>query len=274
VIPHAFAIGDIALWIIHWLLQKILDIVPLLSPMAESPSPPAWWFYHYSYFDWSYELRAGNIPSSTLIDRALAGLWLTLGDWIDEVGTYVRRKAQDYTRAVTGYVPSGFSTLSDWSGWLQNLIGSYVPGWTSSLAAGIDRLYWWLPVDIRSGLSTWSSLLRRATDDAIAWAHTQYDVFMQYAYGAYAYVLSTGETLKQWYNARHVLLDALAANPGAFLMSYLPADMQVLLGLTGALRDFHNNVWSRYRDILVNFVSNPFDWLYRRIETWVLDNLW
>jgi hypothetical protein len=270
-VSHAYALIDIASWTLHWIVQKILDIVPLVEPAPESSTPPSWWYKHYSYYDYVYALRTGNVPSSELCDRALRCLWLVLGDWVEEVGKWSRDEARSWTRVITGFVPSRYSNLAAWSGFLESVTGGWVPNWTTSLASGLARLWYLLPQSVRDGAASWPSLFAQARDDAISYIRSLYDVFTQYAYGAYYYVLTTGEELKQWYNGAHTLLDEFRVNPAAFIVARLGDTWSRLSSFDRDALIFYYNLWSLYAKTLAEFLADPLGWLYSRAERFLVE---
>jgi hypothetical protein len=272
--PHVYAITDIAVWILHWLYQYILDIAPLIAPVAESPSPPVWWWRFYGYFDWSNNLGSGSRPSSYLIELALSACWRLVGLWVEEVGAYVYAHSQEYVRLLTGHVPARWDNLSAWSTFLNAITGDYVPSWTSTLGAGLWFLYDRLPVEIRSTAASWSQLFGQIKADVQAWVAMVYNPFAERAQAAYDWFVYTGVALEAWYNLARGELDALRADPAGWITSHLGAAWPRLAAFESGPLTYLYNLWSRHSDDLSEFLHDPVGFLYDRVEAWVINHVW
>jgi hypothetical protein len=292
---HRYSIGQIAGWTLDGVWQWIRKEVPdwIIEPRHVSRGPPGWWGSVKTWGDWYYCVASDGHPQSCWFSNYIDACWKLLGKWIDEAADDVGDAVSGAVRSWVGYVQGGFSNFSDWIKWLQGLTGGYLPWWASSLADAADRLYWWLPAEIRQGYTSWSDLWEGIKASVRDWARARYDDAKAWADGAWQWVLNQGATLKGWYDAAGAWLDDFRQNASERVRGWLGTAWDWIVGfwndpygtITGTLGDswealktaardalpFWYNLWGSYADEIGAFWGDPLGYLYDRVEDFLSD---
>lgn len=279
---------QIAVWILHWTVQHLRYHMPYVSPWPENAGPPTWWYHFYSDWDWWRLIGSGNVPYITLIDMALRGSWQLIGLWVDEVGDWAVSSVRTTVREWIGYAASGMVTFSQWIWGISDLIGTYVPWWCTNLTNAADKLYAWLPYDVRTNVVTFYDKFVAWYNAANSWAATRFDDAKAWVANTAAWVVTWIEFLGSWYYAVGEWVTDFKANPGGTITGYLGTawswlddfhdnyyarvtgwlgdPWSKLMAFTGGALTFFYNLYALYAAEIGAFWADPLMWLYDRAE--------
>jgi hypothetical protein len=271
---HKRSIIYIAQTFIHWLWQKILVLVPLLSAGAESTDPPGWWRDFFSASTWRSGLDGNHRPYDWLVDIALEGCWRMLEVWTGEVGDYARTKAQDWTRALVGYAERGFDTIQRWLHDADTRLGTWLPWFANSAVHGLDWLCKKLPASIQSGWRTWEELWESIKQSVRDWALARYDEIRTWWYSTRSWIEDWLQRVATWYSAVHAFVDDWIGNWRTRILDWLGSEYRRLLEFCRGPLDFWYNLWSWYGSWLGTFLADPIRYLYDHAENWILEHIW
>jgi hypothetical protein len=270
---HRFDLGEIIAWILHGLWQTILDLIPLVDPWPESFTPPPWWTTWNSGSDWSAHLDWQNRPDSHLIECWIRGSWRNLGVWVEEVGAWARDSAKDGVRSWIGWARDGWDRFDDWIDSIGIRVGRWLPYWSESVIDGLNKVWDWLPFEIRHNWLSWGEIFDALVERARQWVRDAYAWLISQGWAAWLWVVAIGFAIRDWWDDARSTLDEFRANPGAFILSRLGTLWDRLRWFSDNALDFYVNLWSTHARDLVDFLADPPGWMYDRLEAY-LERLW
>jgi hypothetical protein len=273
---HSHAITDLIEWAWFGVIQWIKFVVPdyILTADYVGRLAPDWFGEVKRKSEWRGCTDKDGYPRECWFPLYFEAVALQLGLWIEELAPWARDAAVDLVRTFVGYVYGPYTTFSEWLSDIGNRVGAYIPFGAGSLADAIDIVWSFIPSDIRYGLITWALKFAQATDNAVNWALGYYDATVSYAYGAYYYVLTTGEAIKLWWEATHTWLDNFISDTYAVIRDALGETWHKLRLFAINRLDWVNDIYVHYRNHIPDFFSDPITYLYDRFEDWVLEHLW
>lgn len=269
-------------------MQNIRNWAPYVDPISEWGGVPVWWHYFYPEWDWWTGMGPSNVPRSNLIGLAVRGTWRLLGLWIEEIGDWAVSKAESNVRAWTGFAASDYVTFGGWIWSIVLRLGNFVPSFADTIADAAVWLYDRLPVDIQSLTVTWYDKFVAWYNAGNSWVQANYDEAKNWATAAFNWTITTGVTLRSWYDGAHTWLDDFRNNASARVIGYLGtawtwlADFQgnyyarVTMWLSpywsrlalfaGGASTFYLNLWGAYAAEIGAFWDDPLMWVYDRVE--------
>lgn len=280
-------------YIFRFVLQYCLYWIPLLRTLPVGRDPPFSWWYYNTWWDWH-----GHIDSETRPDEHWIRQWgeMAFGSFKEHVlraaEPYVNA-ARDWLYGLIGYVRSGYWSIGHWLSTVEGRLGTYLPWWTATIAAGLDWLRYKLPISIRDGWQSWTQLFDAIKATVWQWVLDRYEQARGWADSAIHWVWGTGAMLAHWYNRVVAWLDNFIANPyGAvtgwlgtawsWLVGFWQNGRAVVLGWLGwewpslvtfarTCLAFYHNLWSIGWQVLGDFVADPLGFIYTRLEQAIKD---
>lgn len=288
-------LGDIIRIIARGLLQKILLLLPLVEPMQESLDPPGWWYEFSDWGTWRYNLDSDWRPNAIFIDAYLFCGW----GWLKKLAVY---EAGQFTLGVRtfllyyiGQILHGFSSVSAWLDNVDVKVGWLLPSWAQSTMAGLWRLFYWLPEEIRDWNWSWWAIWDRVKDQAIVIAHGLFDRALDWGWEAVQWVWNTGGQLRNWWqvvssfviwlkndfygavvNTLGGIWNWLADfrnNAQIWVINWLSPWWQPLVTFASNALTFYYNLWGAYASELAEFLASPLDYVYDRAEEFISDKI-
>lgn len=290
---HTYQFVDILFWIIHGIKQLILLWIPLLNPEAEYGTPPQFWLDHVDWDMWYAHLDADRRPDSTWIWYWNWAAWRTLGGWCDEIFIGARNAAVDWVRSFTGWLLYGYATFAEWIDAIHVRVGDWIPAWTTSLAAGLNDVWWMLPYTVRERVHTFGQFIDQLLDDLWDQITNYYLLFVQRVGYVYDWLVYTGVTIEDWFvTVGNFVLD-FSRHPAAYVVGWLgeawnwvlyfwsdpggyienllsPTWTRIYVFARDCL-NFWYNLWGSYAAILADFLADPLGWIYDRVEDELID---
>jgi len=270
---HWFSLSEIVSAILRGLAQRVLDLAPFIDPWPEAGSPPDWWYLASNWFDWYMHRDGQHIPDSHFIECWLRSAWHALGHWVDEVGAGALKLAREQIRGWIGYVRGGWSTFADWIDYLSIRFGDGMVFWSGSVIHALDKLYNWLPPEVRTNLQSWGSLFEGLLARARDWVITAYQMLIALGLLAWGWVTETGDKLKVWWESARGVLDDFRLHPTGFILAHLGPTWDRLVWFVNNPLEFYIGLWGRYAQDLAGFLADPAGWIYARLETY-LERIW
>ena len=258
--------------VLEW-LHSLYFVGNYISPMQQGGGPPTWWWNGSNWFEWYTHRDSHDVPDRIFIEAWLRSAWNTLGIWVEEVGKWARNEAQTWARAVTGYALYGWTTFSTWIDTIGKRFGDGMVWWKSTAVQALDALWNWLPPEIRTDLQSWGTLLNYWIQKAKDWVVATYHEYINWGTNAWAWVIATGKTLRDWWDLAHGLLDEFRANPVGFIVARLGAAWGRLVWFERHALDFYCDLSALYAQDLSGFLADPAGWIYARLEAYV-ERIW
>ena len=271
--PHRYTITQILSWLFHALSQKIRILVPILTPSAEWGNPPDWWFWWYTWSDWYKNLNQYRVPNNDWVTMFWNGTFRVFSTWCEEIGSWAYGEANKKIREWVGYPEFGFSTFQ---AWLKNLWTNVSPAtrwWFQTITGGLDRLFGWLPDEIKIAGLSWSALWETIKSSVKQWVINTYHTLISYGVNAWTWVTGAGAQLKVWWDSARGLLDEFRANPTGFIVARLGTTWTRLVDFTNRCLNFYLQIWSQHAQTLADFLADPKGKVWEWLEAqWV--RLW
>ena len=259
----------IGLWW-HGLRQTVLYYIPLIKPDRESQVAPTWFVRVFPDWLWSYYLDADRRPTETFLYNYRYASDVLFKSWLDQLKDQAVLLAVDFVRGFTGIPQFGFVTFSDWIVSIRERVGWWVPHWSASLADGLEFLYLKLPSGVRHNLITWSGLFDDLRESIKEWVRGCYDRAISNIGIVWGWVQDTGGVLKAWYDDVGSWVSYVRINFTAAVLGALGVVWGRLVTFDRDALDYYYNLWGIYRQELADFISNPLDYLYDRIESFLV----
>lgn len=272
-VVHRFSILEIAAWLFHAVLQKILYWVPVLKPLPELVIPDFWHYYN-TLSDWAFHKDASGIPDEHLINKYWDGALQALGDYVGEWGTWAWHKARQYVREVIGTLKSGFGTFSAWLGAVELIVGTWTLSFASDLSKACGWLWLKLPSDIRDSVKSWDDIFDGIKTSTISWVNATYAAFKDWAKNAWDWVEETGALLKGWYDDVRGVVNAIIHDPVGWVRRRVNTIFPTLAPFISNCLTYWHNLHASYADTISSFFADPFWWIYERAEDWIIQNIW
>lgn len=272
-IGHVWSLGEITWALLRGVAQLALELIPLVDPWPEDGGPPTWWWNGSNWFDWYMHRDARHIPDMQFIEGWLRSAWNTLGIWVEDVGKWAKGEAQTWARSVTGYALYGWSSFSNWIDSIGIRLGSGMVWWEQTAVKALDKLWNWLPPEIRTNVQSWGALFTAIVQRAKDWVIASYHALIALGALAWNWVSATGNSLKIWWDSARGLLDEFRSNPTAFILGRLGSVWTRLVWFANNILDFYTSLWSQYASDLSAFLANPAGWIYDKLEVYV-EHIW
>lgn len=282
---------DIITIILRGLLQYILFWIPVVKPLQESWNPPSWWYAFWGWGDWRYNLDSDRRPNQTFIEKYLFAGW----GWLKKLAVH---EAQEFTQVVRNFLVAligpifyGFRSVTAWLNNVDLKVGWVLPSWAASAAAGLWRLYHWLPTEIREWGWQWWQVWDKNVDRAVAVARGLFAEAIGWAWTAVTWVWNTGDHLRTWWltvsafvwwlwmdfygaimsklgHAWWWLVD-FRNNARAWVIGWLAPWWEPLMTFTRDCLWFYYNLWGACAADLGEFLTNPLDFLWDQGEAFL-----
>lgn len=262
---HAYSIDQLVEWFREGMTWYVLSLTPLRVLVVVPHDPPVWWYRWYSRGDWDYNSDDNWHPYPYLAWLFIRGVWRLLGEWIDESAAYLATRTLTFLLAVIGSLPNWAQSVAHGLAALFNRIGEGAVFWASNVNQGLQRLFDWLPDEIKWGGLSWSTLFEFVKSSVKAWIIATYDAARQRAFLVYDWVVATGGVLVAWYNAQHDKLQTFLDNPRAFIIAALGVDVVTAMTLARDIGAWLYNFKSLYSKDVGEFFADPGAWIVDRI---------
>jgi len=259
----------LAIWdyiVIHSALPDWLFINP-------PESAPECWLWSYGGWLWR-SLRANRDARGTwtgMMLQAAANGFERLANWARDNG---RDRAVDFIRGIIGTLASGHATFSSWITFLSSKLGGYLPAWCSTAVDGLNQIWDRLPWQIRDRVLSWSAWIDGFLSSVRGWVQARYDQFRNLASQAWSWITASGEMLRNWWSGAHAFLDDWRLNWWSRIVAKLGSPWTQLVTFASGSLMFWYNLWTTYGAQIGGLLSNPFQWLYDRLENWILERIW
>jgi len=257
----------------HGKWQAVLLAIPLIKPEREGNKAPAWFRHWVPDWLWAYWLDDDRRPTTTWLywyDYAAHNTFLS---WFNALADRAINDSLYWVAGWTGKPKHGHYTLEGWLEAIRTRVGSWVPGWTTTLAVGLDALYWKLPVSIRGGYGSWSDLWDAIKDAVKDWARVRYDAFRVLAQAGWNWITGPGSRLSAFYDDTHTWITNFKENPAGVILGVLGGTWQRLITFDQGALSYFYNLWGSYRQTLADLIADPLGFLYDRAEQYLV-NKW
>jgi len=230
------------------------------------PGPPQWWRDSWWYAGcWNQNLD-NRVPTAIFVMFYREAARDRYRDWVEDAADRIATPLINTVRRLMGILWHGYTTFSDWINAIRGRVGTWVPWWTSTLAAGLTLLFDWLPSDITSGLVSFYDKYLAWYEVTKSWVRATYDAAVTWASDAWDWVINTGGQLNNWWLGIRDFLDGFFHYHVPWVKSWLGDPWSFLAGAWDGLRNFYNNVWVPFKVILHDFLADPLGWMYDRVE--------
>jgi hypothetical protein len=263
---HRWSLGQVIGWWWHGITQKIKYLIPGMRPSPEWGSPPDWWFWWYTWGDWYGNLDWSRYPNSLWIQNWTHGAWRVLGTWVEEVGYWARDEARNWTRTILGWSLYGFGRFEDWINNIWLRLGTALPWWAWDAVRGLQRLYDWLPAEIRSYGWSWNAVWERTKSQVRSWALARYDEARRWVYNNRGPLWDYITTFRNWRNWVRGRVDWLVNDPVGFITHWLGWRWNNLVNFVNDPVGFVCGYWGLNRVLVFEFFDHPLLWLWDRVE--------
>jgi hypothetical protein len=225
----------------------------------------------------------------------MLGVWRLLGDWINESANQYASSVLTFARTLIGTLPSWAGTVARGLTALLDRIGDGALTWAGNAIQAAQRLYDWLPLEIKVAGMSWATLFEFVANGVKSWVGTAYSQFVSNAMTAFGWVANQGTFLVTWYNAvgawltdlRNNFSDRVTATLGAtwtWLVAFKlnpksAIDALYGSGLGSAIRlatdagPWLYNLWSSYHADVSAFLADPGDWIVKRVVA-EIERIW
>jgi len=231
-----------------------------------STTAPQWWKDSWGHsYNWYHNLTNG-VPGVLFVWYYARAARDRFSDWIRNAADTVARPLVDAVRGLLGNLLYGYTKFSDWIRAIQVRVGSWVPWWTSTLAAGLDYLWNRLPGDIRDGTISWYTKFSAWYNAAISWSQSRYESVRVWVVNTGAWLVSGYNTVRAWYDSAHGWLDDFRLNTYARITARLGVTWTRAVTFFTSAGTFWYNLWGFYAADIGAFWADPLGWLYDRAE--------
>ena len=145
--------------------------------------------------------------------------------------------------------------------------------WADTAVRGLDKLYQWLPSEIRQGARSWGELWDRIVERGREWWRATYLGMTLIGVGAWGWVAGAGQRLYEWYQASRGTLDEFRANPQGFILARLGPAWGPLSLFAATALVFYVNLWGQHARDLADFLGDPAGWIYNKLAAY-LERIW
>lgn len=234
---------------------------------------PTWFTCGWAWWElWDYNLkdcatyRKKCIPNSAFALHFRNVAKDRLADWIKNAAKGLVDVLNDAIDLILGPLLHAYTSFSNWIESIRNIVGTYVPWWTTTLAAGLVWLRLRFPTAIRDATSSWDDIWDGIKAAVADWAKLRFDAAVAAGTDAWDWVFSTGEWLNNWWLGIREFLDDFFTFHVARVQEWLGDPWAFLAGAWPELRIFYNAVWVPFGVTLYEFLADPLLWIYDRIE--------
>ncbi len=292
---HVYSIDELIGWFKDGIVWWVLSLTALRNLVTVPSQPPSWWFRWWGYWDWYYGSDNDYHPYPELATRFMLGVWRLLGEWIDESATRFASDALALARAIIGTLPGWAGTVARGLNALLSRIGEGVLFWADNAIQASQKLYDWLPNEVKLAGMSWSTLFEFVKSSVKDWVITAYTETVARASNAWSWVVNSGATLGEWYasvsgwvnDLRWNFTTRVTSSLGSawdWLASFRASPKAVIdalygSGLASAIRlavdagPWLYNLWSSYHAELGSFLADPGAWVRARLEA-ELNRIW
>lgn len=292
---HRYSIDDLIGWTRDGIVWWVAALVHLSFLVVVPHDPPGWWYNWFSWGDWWNGSDNDYHPFPDLGNKWLVGCWRLLEDFISESARWFTSEVNNSLRGLLGNLPGYFASFGAWVQILSDRLGSGFMYWAGDLFEAVNRLYSWIPNEVRLGGVSWSSLFDIVKGTVWGWVLARYESARDQASQSIAWLSQWGNQIAGWYQRNQAWLADFASHPTAVIVAALgPAwswlenfqrnPTGFVLGVLGTtwarLVTFDQgpltylyNMWSQYRNVLSDFLADPGAWIMARIEA-ELNRIW
>jgi hypothetical protein len=292
---HLYSMEYIANWVIVGVVYTVCAL-PLLREFIEvGHSPPEWWLRWFSWADWYYGSDGNWHPLPGLGEKVIIGCWHLLDAYLDEAADNSAGEILKFIGNIIGTLPPWAANIATGLWTLFYRVGDAAVIWADSATDAVNRLYAWLPVEIKMAGLSWASLFDNAVNQAKAWALLFYASTVIRAFGAYDWIATQGLILVTWFNdhagwlvdlqvnftarvvaqlgATWTWLVSFKLNPKAVVDALYGAGLGMAIKIANDAGTWLYALWSNYHSELSAFLSDPGGWIVARAAEEV-DRLW
>lgn len=230
------------------------------------PGPPQWWRDSWWYAGWWNQNLDNRVPNPIFAMFYREAARDRYRDWVKDAADQIATPLVNTLARLLGILWHGYASFSDWINAIRGRVGTWVPWWTSTLAAGLALLYGWLPSDIVSGAVSFYDKFLAWYETTKSWAQVNYDAAKTWVANNASWVIDWINFLGNWWYAAGEWLTAFKDDPYAVIAAALGPAWSIWTGIYGGIRDFYNNVWVPYKITLHDFLADPLGWVYDRVE--------
>jgi len=292
---HQYSIDSILAWFKDGIIWWVLSWTPLRNLVTVPNDPPPWWYSWWGYWDWSNGSDNNWHPYPELGERMMAGCFRLLESFIYETAAWLSSSALATISNIIGGLPAQIVSIVAWVQSVVNRLGEGYVSWAYSVVDAVQRLYNWLPEQVRFGGMSWGSLFYTVQDTVWNWVTGRYEEARNIAFSWRDWLGQWGNQLRDWYQKSRDLLENIRANPAGFVRAQLGSAWSVLESLAGnpagfitsRLGDtwarlsqfahdsltFYYNLWSAHARDLSEFLSDPGAWIVEKIRA-EIERIW
>jgi hypothetical protein len=251
----------------------VLSLAGLSRLVTVPHQPPSWWYRWFSWYDWYYGSDSDWHPYSVLAERYILGVWRLLGEFVDESANWFATNAYNILKAIIGSLPSWAGTIAHGLSSLLDRIGLGALVWASNALDAAQRLFNWLPNEIKYAGMAWSTLFDLIVARAEAWVVSNYDLARSRALYVYDWLTSYGRILVEWYNANAARLQQIVQNPSAFVLGILGPEWPLLVTFTRDALVWLYNFKATYAKEIGDLLADPGGWILQHASE-EIERLW
>jgi hypothetical protein len=270
---HTYSIDQIIGWLRDGLWWFVLSTIGLARFAVVPSQPPAWWYRWWSYQDWYGGSDDDWHPGRELAERYILGAWRLLGEWVDESAEKFASSALTLARALIGTLPGWAGTVARGLVALLDRIGEGVLIWASNAIQAAQRLYDWLPLEIKVAGMSWATLFEFVKNSVKSWVQTTYAQFVSDARTAIEWARNQGTFLVTWYNSVGNWLTAFKLSPKSLIDSLYGSGLAAAIHLATDAGPWLYSLWAIYHAEVSAFVADPGAWIKARLEA-ELNRIW
>lgn len=284
---HKYNIDELIGWIRDGVIWWVLAWTPLNQLVTVPNNPPNWWYEWFSWPDWNANSDNNWHPFPRLAELWLLGCWRLMGRYIAETADEYTSNLDRAIHNTLGSLAYGFSSFAGWVSDIGSRLGYGALFWATSALDAAQRLWTWLPNEVKLAGISWTTLLDSVRLAAISWVISVYDDTRLKMFSVWSWLSTNGNTLVDWYNSVRSVVNQLTYNlqstitsalgsTWSWLQSFKDNPSQTIFNILGSTwsrlvsfdRDaltYWYNVWSRYASELSNFLADPGRWVLDRI---------
>lgn len=194
-------------------------------------------------------------------------------DWVaDKAGT-IAGVLVDAVSVLLGSLLHGYTTFSIWIDAIRGRVGTYVPWWTTTLAAGLVWLRSKFPTAIRDATSTWDDIWGSIKTAVKDWAKARFDAAIAWLNNTVSALVTGYNTVRAWYDLVSTWVTNFKNNPVGTVVGWLGAAWTAWTGVRTGIVNFYNNVWVPFKVGLHDFLDHPVLWMEDRVTEEVTQHL-
>lgn len=271
---HAYSIIQIVEWFREGVTWYVLSLTPLRALVATPQQPWTWWYLFYSYGDWYNNSDDNWHPYPYLAWLVLMGVFRLISNYIDESATTLASGALAIFWAVIGSLPGWAGTIGRGLDSLLGRIGVGFLSWAESALQAAQRLYEWLPDEVKVAGLSWSTYLEFVGARIRLWVVSIYDAARNYANELHDWYVREGQAIAGWVVVNRNWIDDLYRTFNAKVLAALGDSWMWLSAFRNDVAPWLVAFRALYATTVSEFFADPLGYFYSRAESWILDHIW